>query len=125
MKPSKPIIAPAKLRQLSVDELLTLRDAVEKILDQRVEQERRELQARLRRLQGFESDKSKKKNGGGVTAMSSQGRTKLKLVKKTVPPKYRNPDRAEETWTGRGLRPRWLTAALNSGKSIEDFRISA
>jgi len=124
MKANQPMIALTRLKRLSVDELLILRDSVESILDQRVEQERRELQHRLRRLQGFESDKSKKKNRGAETAKAPKARARLKLVKKKVPPKYRNPERAEETWTGRGLRPRWLTAALKSGKSIDDFRIS-
>ena len=39
-------------------------------------------------------------------------------------PKYRNPDNPDETWAGRGLRPRWLAAALKSGKKIEHFAIA-
>src|SRR6266481_5312143 len=41
-----------------------------------------------------------------------------------VAPKYRNPDNPAETWAGRGLRPRWLAAALKSGKKLEDFSIT-
>ena len=40
-----------------------------------------------------------------------------------VLPKYRNPERPRETWSGRGKQPRWLTAKLSSGKKLEDFRI--
>lgn len=40
----------------------------------------------------------------------------------SVAPKYRNPATGE-TWTGRGLKPRWLTAALADGKKIEEFAI--
>ena len=40
-----------------------------------------------------------------------------------VLPKYRNPTRPSETWAGRGKQPQWLTAQLESGKRIEDFRI--
>ena len=40
-----------------------------------------------------------------------------------VPPKYRNPDNKEQTWTGRGKRPLWLVAELEKGKKIEDFLI--
>lgn len=40
-----------------------------------------------------------------------------------VAPKYRNPKNAEETWSGRGRRPRWLEAELAKGKSVEDFAI--
>ncbi len=40
-----------------------------------------------------------------------------------VAPKYRNPQNPEETWAGRGLRPKWLTAAIKGGKSADDFLI--
>lgn len=39
-----------------------------------------------------------------------------------VAPKYRNPA-SGETWSGRGLKPRWLASALDSGKKLEDFSI--
>lgn len=39
---------------------------------------------------------------------------------KKAPIKYR--DDAGNTWSGRGLKPRWLTAALDSGKSLDDYR---
>ena len=39
-----------------------------------------------------------------------------------VLPKYRNPH-TSETWSGRGKRPRWLVAAVKSGRKIEEFRI--
>jgi DNA-binding protein H-NS len=39
-----------------------------------------------------------------------------------VAPKYRN-DATGETWSGRGLQPRWLKAALSSGKKLSDFGV--
>lgn len=42
---------------------------------------------------------------------------------KKVKPKYRNPADRNETWTGRGLKPRWMVAALKGGKKLEDFAI--
>jgi DNA-binding protein H-NS len=41
-----------------------------------------------------------------------------------VAPKYRNPENPAETWTGRGLKPRWLAAAIKGGKNPEDFLIA-
>lgn len=38
-----------------------------------------------------------------------------------VAPKYC--DTSGNTWSGRGNRPRWLTAAINEGKKLEDFVI--
>lgn len=42
---------------------------------------------------------------------------------RTVPAKYINPDDPSETWTGRGRKPRWLTAKLKEGAKIEKFLI--
>jgi DNA-binding protein H-NS len=38
-------------------------------------------------------------------------------------PQFRNPDNPSQTWAGRGLRPRWLTAQIKAGRSIDEFRI--
>jgi DNA-binding protein H-NS len=38
-----------------------------------------------------------------------------------VAARYRGPE--GDTWSGRGLTPRWLKAQLDSGKSKEDFLI--
>lgn len=49
--------------------------------------------------------KAKKSSGGGKVAA-----------------KYRN-KATGETWSGRGLQPRWLKAALASGRKITDFAV--
>jgi DNA-binding protein H-NS len=41
---------------------------------------------------------------------------------KKVAPKYRN-QATGETWTGRGLQPKWVQAAIAAGKKLEDFAI--
>lgn len=38
-------------------------------------------------------------------------------------PKYCNPDKPEQTWTGRGRKPKWVKYALESGKVLDDLRI--
>ncbi|TAL74092.1 MAG: H-NS histone family protein [Rhodanobacter sp.] len=40
-----------------------------------------------------------------------------------VPPKYRNPADASQTWSGRGKRPRWFNEALKAGKKEKDLLI--
>lgn len=40
-------------------------------------------------------------------------------------PKYQNPDDPEQTWTGRGKRPGWLSELLLKGRAIEEFEIAA
>jgi DNA-binding protein H-NS len=51
---------------------------------------------------------------GGKAPSASAGRK--------VAPKYRN-SATGETWTGRGLQPKWVQAAVASGKKLEDFAI--
>jgi DNA-binding protein H-NS len=41
-----------------------------------------------------------------------------------VAPKYRHPATGE-TWTGRGLKPKWLRAELEAGRTIDSFLIPA
>jgi DNA-binding protein H-NS len=44
-------------------------------------------------------------------------------VKTPVAPKYRNPNDASQTWTGRGRQPLWIAALLAEGKRLEDLLI--
>jgi DNA-binding protein H-NS len=37
--------------------------------------------------------------------------------------KYRNPADHSQTWSGRGKRPRWFSAALNAGRKERDLLI--
>lgn len=42
-------------------------------------------------------------------------------VKRVAPVKYR--DASGNSWSGRGLKPKWLSAALAGGKQLEDFAV--
>lgn len=37
------------------------------------------------------------------------------------PAKYRNPEDPDQTWTGRGRKPKWVIAHLEAGKPMEDL----
>lgn len=41
----------------------------------------------------------------------------------SVAPKYRNPADPEQTWSGRGKRPRWFNEALKAGRKEKDLAI--
>lgn len=61
----------------------------------------------------------------GLTAADLAGKSPVAAKAeggKKVAAKYRDPA-SGQTWTGRGLKPKWLTAALASGKSLEDFTL--
>jgi len=55
---------------------------------------------------------------GDAPALNGKPRRKYPRVL----PKYRNPQ-TSETWSGRGKHPRWLVAAMKSGRKIGEFRI--
>jgi len=54
-----------------------------------------------------------------LNAKSGSGRTRKGSK---VPAKYRDPA-SGSTWSGRGLQPKWLKAALSSGRSLSDFAL--
>jgi DNA-binding protein H-NS len=41
-----------------------------------------------------------------------------------VTAKYQNPANPEETWTGRGMAPKWMKELLDSGRSKDEFLIN-
>jgi len=38
-------------------------------------------------------------------------------------PKYQNPRNSKDQWSGRGRKPKWVDAALKSGKKMDDLLI--
>jgi DNA-binding protein H-NS len=50
-------------------------------------------------------------------------RVKTRRAGGTVAPKYRNPALPEQTWSGRGKRPRWFNDALKAGKKEKDLLV--
>jgi len=97
------------LKSMSVGRLTTLREKVDATLQAKIADARRVIETELEKLSRFSATPGRgvagSRRGGGVL------------------PKYRNPENPSETWAGRGLRPRWLSAALKSGHKLEDFLI--
>ena len=55
------------------------------------------------------------KKSGGAAAAADKEPSKVAI-------KYRDPETGS-TWTGRGLKPRWLVAAIESGRALEEFLV--
>ena len=106
----------SELELMSLDDLWSLHEEISRILSTRIKAEKHELERRLAVL------------SGGLQAVASSGAPEVLSAGKArrkypvVLPKYRNPQ-TSETWSGRGKRPRWLVAAVKSGRKIEEFRI--
>ena len=61
----------------------------------------------------------------GINAKEINVLGKIKEAKKSISPakiKYRGP--GGESWSGRGLKPRWLTAQLEQGRNLADFLVA-
>jgi DNA-binding protein H-NS len=100
---------PVALKTMSIDKLMKLKTDVEATLTLKVSEQRRALESELSKLGGYRPGKKAARGG---------------LAGRHIAPKYRNPENPAETWAGRGLKPRWLAAAIKSGKKLEDFAIA-
>ena len=103
---------PIDLEKMSLKELKALQTQVTRHIadseERRKREARKELEEKARDL-GFSLEEI-------VGAKPSRKRAPAKA-------KYANPANKSETWSGRGRRPRWVEAALKSGKKLEDLAI--
>jgi DNA-binding protein H-NS len=106
------------LEAMSVDDLWSLHEEISRILSARITSEKRELEKRLAIL-----NRGRDLIEGGNAPQSYNANGKARREYPRVFPKYRNPQTPSETWSGRGKQPRWLVAAIKTGRKIEDFRI--
>lgn len=112
-------MAKLNLKQLSVEELVRLRDDIEGMLSSRIAAERKELQAKINALELFQS----RRVGRGAADGAARAPRRVNPAKgKKAEPKYRGPN--GELWAGRGLAPRWLVELEKKGKKRENFLIA-
>jgi DNA-binding protein H-NS len=101
----------------TLNELIAQKAALEKEIESRRTQEREDAIAKVRALMGEHgltlADLSQR-GPRGSSGSASKG--------SKVAAKYRNAATGE-TWSGRGLQPKWLKAAIASGKTLADFAV--
>lgn len=96
-------------------DLLAQRAELEKQIEATQKQERGEAIAKVKSLMA--------EYGLTITDLNARTASKPSSAKGgKVAPKYRNASTGE-TWSGRGLQPRWLKMAVASGKKVEDFAV--
>jgi len=123
--------AAPKMGDMTVAQLLQLRDKVQTALSRKVMAERQELERKIGLLSKLES--SAPRDGRSTTRRGRGSRRALSmragngkshpLKGRTVAPKYRDPANPNQTWAGRGQAPRWLVAYENQGRKRDDFLI--
>lgn len=101
----------------SLQELLDQRAELERQIETTRRSERSEAIAKVKALMsehGLSIGDLSGKTAAAPKASSASGGK--------VPAKYRNAATGD-SWSGRGLQPKWLKAALAAGRKIEDFVI--
>ena len=101
----------------TLQELMAQREALEKQIEQTKKQERGDAIEKVKALMA--------EYGLTVADLGSRpapGKAKKGKSGGKVAAKYRNSSTGE-TWSGRGLQPRWLKAALASGRKLADFAV--
>ena len=102
-----------KVKSMGFEELIKAKAKIEAEIELRAAKERSRLFAAVARI---------RRASAAPATTSASGRPHA-LKGKKLPPLYRNPKNRNETWAGRGNRPRWLTAAIKGGKKLEAFAI--
>ncbi|MCV2349018.1 H-NS histone family protein [Paucibacter sp. Y2R2-4] len=96
----------------SLKDLLAQRAALDEQISQTKDRERAEAIAKVKSLMA----------DYGLTAADLSSRVPKAAKTSKVAAKYRN-QATGETWSGRGLQPKWLKAAISSGASLADFHV--
>ncbi len=99
----------------SIQELLAQKAALDKKIAEAQRSARADAIAKVKALMAEYGLTAADLAGKALTATKPDGTKK-------VAAKYRDPG-SGQTWTGRGLKPKWLQAALAGGKKIEDFAL--
>ena len=108
-----------QLDAMSMETLWALYDDVRKVLTVRMTRQQLDIERRLRDLQGADAPSI-------VPSIDKEHpvvKAKARRPYPKVMPNYRNPAEPSETWSGRGNKPRWLTAQIAGGKTLEQFLI--
>jgi DNA-binding protein H-NS len=98
-----------------LQDLLARKVELEKQIEDTRRQEKADAIAQVRTLMA--------EHGLTASDLSMRGKSAAKgSTGRKVAPKYRDPATGD-TWSGRGLQPKWLRAALSGGKKLTDFAL--
>jgi len=97
-----------------LSELLAQKAALEKQIADVQREDRTEAVAKVRALMS--------QYGLTLADIGSKAPPMPKKTSSKVAAKYHNPSTGD-SWSGRGLKPKWLSAALASGRDISEFAV--
>jgi DNA-binding protein H-NS len=94
---------PYNFAAMSVDALWRLHEEMRVVLAAKLAEQQQQIDERLRDLAEFPASRR-------IAPPSS-----------APAPHYRNPKRPSQTWSGNGLRPRWLVVQIAEGRTLDEF----
>jgi DNA-binding protein H-NS len=106
----------------TLQELIAQKEALEREIEKTTAESRSKAIEQIRALMAENGLTPGDLMGGGSTPRKRVSKGKSPSSGSKVAAKYRNASTGE-SWSGRGLQPRWLKAALESGKKLEDFAV--
>lgn len=98
----------------TLNDLLAQKAALEKQIADAQREERGAAIAKVKALMA--------EYGLSLADLSTRGPTPARKGSGKVAAKFRNPATGD-TWSGRGLKPNWLRAAIDAGRKLEDFAV--
>jgi DNA-binding protein H-NS len=97
--------------------------AQKEVLDRQIEQTKKEARGEaIEKVRSLMSEYGLSVADLGGRAAAGKSAKKTRTGGNKVAAKYRNSSTGE-SWSGRGLQPRWLKAALASGRKLADFAL--
>lgn len=103
----------SEYKNLSEDELQVVIEKAEKALKEKKIEKRKEVISQIKTLA----------DSIGVTVEIRGSENKAAKAVKKVSAKYCNPDDSSQTWTGRGLTPKWMKILVDAGRDKSEFLI--
>lgn len=111
-----------KLASLSLNELESIQKKVNREIQKRRSKAQEEGLRKIKLIAAEYGLTSNELKGISSTKISA-ARKKTATKRGPVAPKYRDPSNAQNTWTGRGRKPKWVEAFLNGGGRLEQITI--
>ena len=108
------------LKGMSRKELEKLKAKIEKALQK--------LDAQDRKAALAAAEKAAAAHGFSLAEITSGTAPKKAAPPKSAakapsPPKFRNPENPEQTWSGKGRQPAWYKSAVAAGVSTDDLKV--
>lgn len=100
---------------LSVSELKNLLEKIPAEIERREKSEKARIRKELEELAA--------KSGYSLDELLNEAPEKGAKPKKVVAIKFRHPQDANLTWTGRGRQPKWVEAYLGAGGKVEQLTV--